>query len=352
MSFLIDSEFWQSIFVPFGDLTREKNYFELTLTDLKQNTQYAYYVRTQLSYKYKDQLINVTQGQSEVKYFITLPDRPRPPIVRTKHKTNESLTLEWHPSTPEHELVHKYLIDVYEIIDDVDEIDKRNYCRNPKTETVKKEAETPEIVCCRDQRAYLEFFQRDINQTCGMSDPTCEATYKFVLFHHYVEKQLLNADLHREPSQRYQTRKRESFESLMHHDGTLDPVIRKIERSSNINYLHSHIIGDTTIDSIVVPNLKPFKLYAFHVFACNNIANCSDYYLHSDRTESYLYADEVLLQAFADKQRTDMITLIITPPIEPNSVTVAYEILKFDYTRAIANKTCYTRKYMEDMNYT
>lgn len=325
----------------------------MTLTDLKQNTQYAYYVRTQLSYKIKDQLINVTQGQSQVKYFTTLPDRPRPPIVRTKHKTNESITLEWNPSTPENELVQKHVIDVYVLIDDADEIDKRDYCQNPKENIDKREdvTKTPEVICCRDQRAYLEFFQRDFNQTCGPSDPRCESAFKFVLFHHHVENALLMADLQKDPSERYQY-KREPFESPIHHKGTTDPIQRKNEADHSKVYLHSHIIDDHKTDSIVVPNLKPFHLYAFYVFACNNISNCSDYYFHSDRTESDINADDIMILSIPDEHRTDIITLNIHPPIEPNAVTVSYEIESIDYARNIANLSCITRKDMEAMNYT
>lgn len=320
----------------------------MTLTNLKQYTQYAYYIRTQLSLKHQDQLLNVTQGQSQVKYFQTLPDRPRPPIVRTKEKTNVTLTLEWNPSTPEHEFVQKYFIDVYVMIDDVDEIDKRNYCRNPKENTEKKEdvVKTPEVICCRDQRAYLEFFQRDFNQTCGETDPSCELTYQFVLFHHHVEKTLLTAD----PSRRYQF-KPMPYETPKHHEGTTDPIKRKFGADHSKYYLHSHIIDDKLPSHILVPTLKPFILYAFYVYACNHISNCSDYYFHSDRTEPYIFADNVGIVAVPDEHRTDIVTLIIEPPIEPNGVTVSYEIESFDYSRNIVNVKCITRKDMEGMNY-
>lgn len=279
-------------------------------------------------------MINVTQGQSELKYFKTLPDRPRPPIVRTKDKSNVTVTLEWIPSTPEHELVQKYFIDVYVLKDDVNEIDKRNYCRNPKEKPDDKKKDVvkaPEIICCRDQRAYLEFFQRDNNQSCGESDANCKLTYEFVLFHHHVEKALYDADLNRKPSERYQY-KAEPHESPIHHTGTTDPIDRKSgsdHRHSNY-YLHSHIIDNEQLTSIVVPNLKPFNLYAFYVYACNNISNCSDYYFHSDRTEPYRDADDVSIVRVLDDGRADAITLFIHQPAEPNGVTISYEIESYD----------------------
>lgn len=353
MFLLFNSEIWQSVFVPFEDLTQDEGYFEMTLTSLKQYTQYAYYIRTQLSLKVKDQLINVTQGQSQVKYFKTLPDRPRPPIVRTKGKTNVTITLEWIPSTPEHELVQKYFIDVYVLSDDVEEIDKRNYCLDPKEKTDKQAdvTKTPEVICCRDQRAYLEFFQRDSNQTCGDNDLNCELTYEFVLFHHHVENALLTADLQKEPSKRYQ-HKLVSHESPTHHNGRTDPINRKVGSDDSKYYLHSHIIDDKHVDSVLVPNLKPFVLYAFYVYACNNISNCSDYYFHSDRTEPYRDADDITIITVPDERRTDIITLIIQPPTEPNGVTVAYEIESFDQNRNIVDVKCLTRSDMEAMNHT
>lgn len=375
----LHSEVWQSVFVPFEDLTQEDKYFEMTLTDLKQHTQYAYYIRTQLSLKHQDQLINVTQGQSQVKYFETFPDRPRPPIVRTKQKTNITITLEWNPSTPEHELIQKYFIDVYVLHDDVDEIDKRNYCRHPKENPDKKVGviKAPEVICCRDQRAYLEFFQRDFNQTCGDADPSCELTYDFVLFHHHVEKALLKADLgehlipliflhpqhfllfifaltDKEPSQRYQY-SYESHESPIHYKGTMEPIKRKFVSDRSKHYLHSHIIDNKHTESVVVPNLKPFKLYAFYVYACNNISNCSDYYLHTDRTVAFASADDIVIADFSDERwsdRSDVVTLVVQPPAEPNGVTVSYEVESFDYNRNVYKVNCVTRKEMEDMNYT
>ncbi|KAJ6649870.1 Insulin receptor-related protein [Pseudolycoriella hygida] len=344
------SDIWQSVFVPFEDLTSERGHFAMTITNLKQYTQYAYYVRTQLSLKVKDQMLNVTQGQSEVKYFRTLPDRPRPPIVRTQSKTNVTITLEWNPSTPERELVQKYMIDVYVIADDVDEIDKRNYCDYPRVNDEKKEdiIKTPELICCRDQKAYLEFFQRDSNETCGPSDPTCEMTYKFVLFHHHVENALLMAD----PSKPYQFDE-ESIESPAHHSGHPGPIIRKFGGHRGKFYLHSHIIDDKYMQSLRIPNLKPFTNYAFYVYACNKISNCSDYYFHSDRTLPYIYADEIAILVFPDENITEnFASIIISQPFEPNGVIVSYEIETFYYNRNMMNVTCLTRKEMATMNYT
>lgn len=329
--------------MPFEDLKQEKGYFETNVTNLKQFTQYAYYVRTQLSLKIRDQLINVTQGQSQVKYFVTLPDRPRPPIVRTREKTNVSITLEWIPSTPEHQLIEKYIIDVYALEDDVNEIDERNYCHDPKEtiEKVEDVAKFPEAICCRDERAYLDFFQRNGNQTCGQSDPACEKTFKFVLFHHHVETALLTADLAKDPSERYQY-KVVSYDS---------PVQRKNGSDGSKYYLHSHIIDDERTDNIVVPNLKPFHLYAFYVYACNSVANCSNYYFHSDRTQPYVAADDVRV-VIPDEQRSNVVTLVIQPPVQPNAVTVSYEIESYDNLRNYAKVECITRLDMEAKNYT
>lgn len=141
-----------------------------------------------------------------------------------------------------------------------------------------------------------------------------------------------------------------SHESPKHHKGTTDPIKRLSEHSKY--YLHSHIIDDKHTDSVVVPNLKPFHLYAFYVFACNNVSNCSDYYLHSDRTKPYIYADDAHITAFPDESRQDIYTLIIQQPVEPNGATVAYEIETYDLTRNIGNVKCITRKEMEAMKYT
>ncbi|XP_037024590.1 insulin-like peptide receptor [Bradysia coprophila] len=346
---------WQSVFVPFGDLKRVKGYYQMNVTNLKQYTQYAYYVRTQLSLQLKDQLINVTQGQSPVKYFKTLPDRPRPPIVRTKQKTNESITLEWIPSTPETELVERYFIDVYAIIDDVNELNKRDYCQNPKVKVEQNEIETqaPKVICCRDQRAYLDFFKRNANQTCGESDSSCEKTFKFVVFHHHVESVLMKVDAAKHPSERHSIyrHKQEPFEAPPHHKhGTTDPIIRKNESDSTRYYLHSHIIDDKYLDGMVVPNLKPFHLYAFHVYACNIISNCSDYYFHSERTEPSPSTNDVSIKVNADD--SDIVTFTVSPPAEPNSYVVAYQIHKFFEDSNRTETMCFTRKAMESTNYT
>lgn len=337
-----------------------KGYYIKNVTNLKQYTQYAYYVRTQLSLKIKDQLVNVTQGQSPVKYFRTQADRPRPPIVRTKQKTNDSITLEWIPSTPDIELVERYFIDVYAMTNDVNNFDDRDYCLHPKVKSDDNEMVTtkPEVICCSDQRAYLEFFKRGPTQNCGDWDASCEKTFKFVLFHHHVENVLLNVDLAKDPSERHSiySNKREYFEAPPHHKkGKTEPIIRKNESDSTKYYLHSHIIDDKYMDSVVVPNLKPFHLYIFHVYACNKVANCSDYYFYSDRTKPSPRTDEARIVNIQDETTItsfDTLTFVTNPPFEPSPQIVAYEIeTQYPVERANGIK-CITKKEMESMSYT
>ncbi len=285
-------------------------------------------------------MINVLQGQSNVKYFKTLPDRPRPPIVRTRHKSNETITLEWMPSTPEPQLVQRYIIDVYELADELKEIETRNYCNDPKVVKKRNATTVPEVICCRDQRAYLEFFQRDTNQSCGHADPTCEKAFEFILFHHDVENTLRMADQLKPPSERYQ------HKVMPYDDYALDPIHR-----SNSKYLFSHIIDDNRTDSVFVPTLKPFNLYAFYVYACNTVTNCSDYYFHSERTAPSPDSDAISVTALPDKVRTDIITISIRPPNKTNSIIVAYEVESYDYALIMPNITCIPKKVMEEMNY-
>lgn len=129
----------------------------------------------------------------------------------------------------------------------------------------------------------------------------------------------------------------------------MDPIKRKSEH--NKYYLHSHIIDDNQTESVLVTHLKPYHLYTFHVYACNNVANCSDYYFHSDRTEPYCDADDVDISAVPDERRTDIVTLIFRPPSQPNGVTIAYEIEIYDWNREKSNLICITRKDMAQMNY-
>lgn len=149
--------------------------------------------------------------------------------------------------------------------------------------------------------------------------------------------------------ERYQ-HKFKSYDSAVNHNGTIDPIAWNRSNSSQY-YFHSRFVEENTTDNIRVPNLQPFHMYAFHVYACNSVSHCSDYFFHSHRTKPSPDADDITFEVFQD-DHTGMLKVVVTPPNSPNSVTVSYEIESHDETREKIGVRCITRQEMHEMNYT
>lgn len=360
---------WDSTYISYDSIDRDdngNNYFHIL--NLLPNTQYAFYVKTHVSYKAQDKTINVTQGQSELQYFRTLPSIPIAPFVFTLFKSNHSITFTWHqPSYDKHPFIDHYAIDVFAMPCDQNTIDERDYCVYPKEYTPPESIQyyepptarpKPKRTCCQPtlpppeedhQRIFkaminldYENFDNSIN-ICGDDDPICNKYYEYHRFKRSITQTLEDlADAIND-------------EQLFHEipipkspkpDSQL-PIAYTKEKT-NPNYMYSKLLKNDT-SKFTIANLKPYHMYGVHVYACNSISGCSEYFMHFDRTDPTPGGDDVSMIIEKDDEVHDTVHITILPPKNPNGITVAFQI-----ERTLNNEyvmVCITRKMYEQINY-
>jgi hypothetical protein len=133
-----------------------KDFLTYKIFNLTQYTQYAFYVRTSIL---QDDLMNGKNGQSEVRYFKTLADKPSQPIdAYTIGRTSDSISIGWIIKPEEKDLVDHYTVDVFVQQDLTSFFDQRNYCLYPLSgDPVYKNSErsnSDECCCDEDDNNY------------------------------------------------------------------------------------------------------------------------------------------------------------------------------------------------------
>lgn len=305
----------------------------MNLDDLRGNTQYAYYVKTQVSLKNEDKVLNITQGQSDIKYFQTPPHRPIVPFVTTLTKSNDSITLTWYkPSWDDRPFIEHYTINVYEMVDSPELLDRRDYCRDPKEPEVLPIEQYHTLVpeCCLkkigNQPSLEAFIGLDgTNETCGEDDPECTLRYGYnTEFNQYRRtfrqsmSGLATASNIREidyidfPLPRY----------LNYNGKTVSPSIKPIHSQYQLYWGQRNISNMTS--HYRIEKLQAYTSYVVHFFACNSI--CSSYFVHSDRTYPIADGDNVGLTVIQDAVQYNTIHIKISKPSMPNGLTLTYEI--------------------------
>lgn len=305
--------------------------YTVELTKLKPFTQYAYYVKTQVVSKiHEERVMNIVQGQSEIKYFKTKPNVPSTPEVETVAKTNNSITIRWS-SAAEREHIEYYKLILFIQRDDRAFLDTRNYCHNPRKDvhvSIGTEVKHPNdthtnctIDCSRrndhersdDIRLeILKFIENRFSNGCPWGDKEC----------------ISDAG-----SNNVYRLERATNQDLLNND---DAVVGQSQRVQLV-------IVNATETNTTVGELLPYTLYTMHFFACNNIS-CSEYFMHSERTESSIYADRVNFDLSLDSTVANTVHLDFTEPETPNGLTVAFHIDKHDLANFSQSTTCITRK--------
>lgn len=300
----------------------QKRMYAYNLTDLKSSTQYAFYVRTYLS----SEGIN---AQSTISYIRMPIDKLFPPVVKTKEKSSDFVILEWAVESVQKSKIAHFYIDVYRRSYSKDIIDKRDYCQNPRTDEM-EENEPASLHCCSDHD---------------------EETFEIIRLHTSYEKDL---DCELNPFQpgchlfEYDRFKRELQLLVTHchlYHGRDSPICRNPNArwagkwdgttgdSSNTRYR----VASNTF-TFKIPNLSPYTLYTFHVFACTAEFDCSPYYSHNERTAidsqadltrntSIIFDPSKNTSITHDPDNVDKTVAIqFHEPIEPNGLTVAYKV--------------------------
>lgn len=346
---------WQSQFV-------QNNTFSTTIGNLTQNTQYAYYVKSQVvPKKHENDVLHISQGLSNIEYFVTTADVPSYPFVETLSKTNTSITLSWTP-IDDNEVIDIYLVDIFIQPDEHEVLDTRDYCLNPKVET----HETVGI-----QVSSIEVTYQNCNQEFEkwkMANPDSinpEFDWKIHRQTECAKQNSRKLQQNEEGSQilKYvnedKTSKGCGDNKDCHEAHRISRQINEIlpfNSNSNSNDKDRTDLGinhlrQQQFDKLqgTFENLQPYTLYVFQVFACNTFG-CSPYFFHYDRTESSIYADEIpSLTITTDPYDTNQVHLEFPPPHKPNGLTVAFHIEKQDLSIFKVTKYCIPwRKYFEN----
>lgn len=315
--------------------------------------------------------MNVTQGLSDIAYFTTFASVPTAPKVETVSKNSSSITLKWYPQVPDRELITYYIVDIFIQPDEHELLDNRNYCLHPREEelvqnrkvkhkelewssqcnetkyladlsrisfnqTEKEKLLHEKKVKClllRERNVYetmmKSYLENQANNQCAPNDEPCEEEYNSWRFKRELDSMF----------------KRPDYETFDEHISAISEssILRKRSILESV-----YLIGSKTFSSDqqtgIISGLQPFTLYTMHFFSCNNITNCSSYYMHNERSGIEPSADDVTFDITTDKIELNTIHVDFREPKVPNGLTVAFVIEHHDLPKHIVTEKCITSK--------
>lgn len=323
--------------------------------------------------EHEENVFNISQGQSNIIYFTTKPDIPTCPIVETLKKTNNSITLYWHPAVSEKEFITKYRVDIFIQPDEHDFLDSRDYCKQPKIYVnVNVGVEVNENQALSSVQCMIEY-KNWRNRNPDVVDVEDEwQIYRKTLCIEQELHSLKGEEVMKylENSQPFCSNDEECSPDIdidVDDDGESFRFRRQIQDFLSKNDDEFESRSDENFDELgkyflrpesyradasntTILGLLPYTMYIFQFFSCNDIG-CSSYFFHFDRTESSIYADTIdNFTITTDPYSFNRIHLDFDEPSTPNGLTVAFEIEKYrtsDYTRNVT-LICITRKQHYD----
>lgn len=345
---------WQTQFIQNFTNDANTSTHSTVIGNLTQNTQYAYYVKTQVARKeHEEKVLRVSQGLSNIQYFRTKAEAPTMPIVETLSKTDTSITLTWSP-TDDNDLIEWYKVDMFIQPDEHDVLDSRDYCLNPRIEThVSVGIEVSPSTIYQSCNTEFENFKianpnsidpeydwqihRKAECAERASRQAKEENQSQIL--KYVNNhKILNCGDDKKCHERAR------FTREIHNFFTNDGIDNR-NKDDSIDKLD---LGKYYIQTIWYPknqlkatflDLLPYTMYIFQFFSCNVI--CSTYYFSYERTDSSIYADDVpSLTVSIDPYNSNQVHLDFIEPITPNGLTVAFHIEQYDFTNAKLSTFC------------
>ncbi|KAM7354668.1 insulin-like peptide receptor isoform 1-T6 [Cochliomyia hominivorax] len=222
------------------ELEDNSTHYFYIVKDLLSHTRYAGLVKT-FSGEY-----NAQEARSEVKYATTLIDIPTAPIITLRAKTYDSLHLTYSPEDHS-QVIDYYVLEVFNIPDNKELLDTRDYCDEPVLIYKDHALEDYEDCCSRrEEERKDELFLSQLRQefSCSLDHPQyCKKNYQ-------------------------------EFNDSQKHK----PILSKRFEAWETNY--------------TVRSLERFHLYVVQVKACNH-AGCSSFSLLTTRTNYSSAADQV-----------------------------------------------------------
>ncbi|XP_055838335.1 insulin-like peptide receptor isoform X2 [Episyrphus balteatus] len=204
----------------------------------ENSTHLTYFISNLTSYTFYDYFVKTFEkkdsysARSHVQRFLTKPDFPTPPQLITYDKKFDNITFMFIPRNKSREVVKYYILESYELTNDLETLDTRDYCLSPVIHYAESGLEDFDD-CCQRKREKLEDdeFKSDMEAkfVCSMSSkPNCHPMIKNAF-------------------------------------GTTITLI------------------DAKADKFTLASLRHFTRYTSFLYACNDMG-CGTYFMHTERT--------------------------------------------------------------------
>ncbi|XP_068140389.1 insulin receptor-related protein [Drosophila tropicalis] len=291
------------ILFPDNLIDLNETHYKYKLDRLQPDTRYVCLVRT-----FGGDVKN--EARSELTYVLTEPDIPQPPKVELMQKTDSSLTVRLMAQDQNHD---HYVLTVFELPDDTEYLDSRNYCHHP---------------------SYLWQDMQDGNQ--WRESALQDYDYDDCCAH----KEEMADD------RRFKDEMRDQYRCSLDQDQNchdLNPETNPMQQM--------RLLANTT--QYELNHLNRYSLYSLELQACNGLG-CSSPTILNDRTNYTLGADlpTELSACYVGHSKT--LIMRFKEPQLPNAMVVYYVI---HYQKNLSEKgpetqiSCLTRKEHALANY-
>ncbi|XP_075149459.1 insulin-like peptide receptor [Haematobia irritans] len=263
------------------ELERNATHYFYTVDQLESHTRYACLVKT---FGPND----AYEARSEMKIIITKDDIPRPPLLDIYNKTNETLSVRLYYRNHEDKLVDCYFLEVYQIEENKNLLDQRDYCEDPMKPFPDYHNEDYDDCCTRRlEETEDDLFREQLQEEFG-----CSLDHK-----ENCEVKSVEHRCHYNESKAWQSRNLEHYET---------------------NY--------------TIEGLERFHLYEIHVRACNR-GGCGSPSIITGRT-NYTQGGEHVDDLVACKMpHSNEYRVYFSEPKNPNGHVISYA-LHFRYFNA------------------
>lgn len=325
---------------------------------------------------HEEQLNLTSQGQTDIKYFRTEADVPTMPFVQTHSKSHNSLTLIWQPFFV-NERIDYYRLDYFIQPDEHKMLDTRNYCDNPRVEwntafepSEQRPSPSDPLLNCRAEYEHWRLRNLDVmdpeNAWRKYRRAECAARPTYIAKGesteqaiNYIESYPLNlCELVGDRDCAIQS----SFESERFSRQIHDFIMTRDSANNNTKNTKSQFDDEpdfgpnyigriefaNTVQRTTIKRLRPYTMYVFKFYSCLRPKNCSKYFLYYDRTDALATADNIELDVMADPYNSNRVYLEFDEPVQPNGLTVAFNIEKHDLSNFKVTTICITRKQHYD----
>ncbi|KAH8405085.1 hypothetical protein KR222_000286, partial [Zaprionus bogoriensis] len=274
---------WQRLQLFRDELQDNGTHYTYTLEQLQPSMRYACLLRTFGGDSPKQ------EARSELLYMRTRRDIPKPPPLALARKTDSALTLLMGSSEPEQQQDEDYFrLRMYELPDDADYIEERNYCK-----------QTAYMWHNTDAMRWRALQEYDYDDCCA----------------HQAE---VADDL------RFMDGMQQMYRCSLDAPGNCEPKLAKQSKQldgSTPPSLQLELPGNTTFYEL--RQLQRYRLYSLQLQACNKLG-CSSATTLNERTNFTQGADQLAEVLACRVPKTMKYIMRFAEPAQPNGLIVNY----------------------------